>query len=426
MSFELHAITIRLARSSGWLLFSRVVSQGLAVLFTILVARSLGNAGLGQFALISSIILFGNILTTFGLDTHLIRSIAGDQSTNPETLSGAVWIQLILSTGFIIILVIFSASLPQILANTKNALLLYSFSLVPSAFYTVYSAAFRAYERMDLFAGGNLLLVGLQTVGAAVLFATGGDLLQLVSVIVISQFIAALFGRLMSTKHLPAFKIRRFPSSRTLKELMRLGWPLALLSGLGFLYQRTGIFLLSLLVDEGTTGLYAAALKVAETFKIIPYVLLGSLFPVIANFYQRKGRNQPESQAAIAYLRRITALLIGLGIAFSFLVSAFANPIIKYLFGDDFLPAVPALRILIWMVVPYAYNARITLDLVVQGQDRLATLVTGLSLLLSYVFFFLLISAFGLLGASAAAVAVEAFQTLVFLFIRRKRSLLHS
>jgi len=424
MSFDSHAITIRLARSSGWLLFSRLASQGLAVLFTIFVARSLGNVGLGQFAVISSIILFGNIFAAFGLDTHLIRTIAGKRTSDPDTLSGAVWIQLILSIGFIIILVILSASLPQFLPDTRTALLLYSFSLVPSAFYKVYSAAFRAYERMDLFAGANLLLIGLQTIGAVILFFMGGDLLQLVGVIVISQFIAAFFGRLMSTKHLPAFKIRIVPSSRILKELIGLGWPLALLSGLGFLYQRTGIFLLSFLVDEGTTGLYAAAMKVAETFKIIPYVMLGSLFPVIANIYQGKGNNQPDSQAAIAYLRRITTLLIGLGIAFSFLVSVFANTIIMALFGDDFLPAIPALRILIWMVIPYAYNARITLDLVVQGQDRLATLITGFSLLFSTIVFFFMISTFGLVGAAAAAVTVEIVQALTFFLIRRKRVLI--
>ena len=426
MTFDPRAIAVRLARNSGWLLFSRLISQGLAVLFTILVARSLGNVGLGQFALISSIILFGNILTTFGLDTHLIRSIAGKQSTNPETLSGVVWIQLILTTGFILLLVIFSASLPQVLANTRTALLLYSFSLVPSAFYTVYSAAFRAYERMDLFAGGSLLLIGLQTAGAAVLFFSGGGLLQLIAVIVFSQFMAAYYGRLMSTKHLPAFKIRIFASSSVLKELLRLGWPLALLSGLGFLTQRTGIFLLSLIVDEGTTGLYAAALKVAESFKIIPYALLGSLFPVIATFSQGRSRRQPESRAAIAYLRRITVLLITLGIAFSILVSIFAMPIIELLFGDEFIPAIPALRILIWMVVPYVYNARVTLDLVVQGKERLATFVTGLSLLLSYIIYYLLISTFGLVGAAVATLVVEILQALFFLLLRRNRALLHS
>ena len=94
------------------------------------------------------------------------------------------------------------------------------------------------------------------------------------------------------------------------------------------------------------------------------------------------------------------------------------------LFGDDFLPAIPALRILIWMVIPYAYNARITLDLVVQGQDRLATLITGFSLLFSTIVFFFMISTFGLVGAAAAAVTVEIVQALTFLLIRRKRVLI--
>ena len=45
-------------------------------LFTILLARSLGASGFGGYAFMASVVVIGNVLTTFGTDMHLIREIA--------------------------------------------------------------------------------------------------------------------------------------------------------------------------------------------------------------------------------------------------------------------------------------------------------------------------------------------------------------
>ena len=58
-------------------LAARLGAQALGLLFTAVLARALGEAGLGQFAFISAVLLIGNAVTTFGLDTLLIREVAG-------------------------------------------------------------------------------------------------------------------------------------------------------------------------------------------------------------------------------------------------------------------------------------------------------------------------------------------------------------
>jgi O-antigen/teichoic acid export membrane protein len=50
--------------------------QGAMALATILIARRFGSAGFGNYAFIASLVLIGNMLTTFGSDMLLISDIA--------------------------------------------------------------------------------------------------------------------------------------------------------------------------------------------------------------------------------------------------------------------------------------------------------------------------------------------------------------
>ena len=89
----------QLAKNSLWLILSRFGAQGLAVVFTILLARRLGIEGFGTYAFIAAIIFVANALTTFGTDMLLIREIAAQGGLS--RLPSALIVQLVLSILFI-------------------------------------------------------------------------------------------------------------------------------------------------------------------------------------------------------------------------------------------------------------------------------------------------------------------------------------
>jgi O-antigen/teichoic acid export membrane protein len=66
----------RVKLNSIWLLLARLMTQAQLILFTVLVARSLGVVGFGQYALVAALIVLGNIATTFGTDTLVVREVA--------------------------------------------------------------------------------------------------------------------------------------------------------------------------------------------------------------------------------------------------------------------------------------------------------------------------------------------------------------
>src|SRR5512140_2768818 len=91
----------QLRKNSLWLLASRVGTQALMVLFTILLAQRLGSAGFGEYAFLAATIFIGNMLTTFGTDILLMREIASRRDFSQ--LPAALLLQLGLSALFVVL-----------------------------------------------------------------------------------------------------------------------------------------------------------------------------------------------------------------------------------------------------------------------------------------------------------------------------------
>src|SRR5512141_2534075 len=129
----------RLSLNSLWLLLSRLGTQAGMALFTILLARGLGSTMFGEYAFIASVIVIGNVLTTFGTDMLLIREIA--QTDDLTQLGSALLVQLVLSAVFVGIVLVGSSMLPSQDLIGASALRIYSLCMFPLAFYTVFTTA---------------------------------------------------------------------------------------------------------------------------------------------------------------------------------------------------------------------------------------------------------------------------------------------
>ena len=125
---------INLGKNILWTVLSRFGAQGIAVISNVLLARYLGSIGFGEYAFVSAVVLIGNALTTFGMDMVLIRKISSTQDYSD--LPAALVIQLLIAIVFIAGVFILSPSLPA-----GNSLQIYSVSLIPLSFFTVFTIA---------------------------------------------------------------------------------------------------------------------------------------------------------------------------------------------------------------------------------------------------------------------------------------------
>lgn len=410
----------RLSLNSFWLLAARVGAQALAIVFTLLIARALGKEAFGSFAFVSAVVFIGNVLTTFGLDTLIIRETARERDsideTVGETMAAALMVQLALSFLFILIVWLGAGRWVAQSPDEVVALRIAVISLAPLAFSTVYSAALRGYERMATYAVFSVFVAAVSAVGALLLYRRGGALVEAAWVMVIAQFGGAAVAFLLYRSRAPdRVKGSRLPSRRALRRVWRGGLSLAALMILAVLYQRLGVIMLSMLDTDAATGLYSAAARVMEALKMLPAAVFGALLPMMAA--GRQSNNQSVHRLAVAGL-------VGFACILAALCALFARPIVLLLFGAEFDGAIWPLRVMSLSLPLTILTFALSFNLVIQTEERVAALALALTLAVSAILTGVLISRWSLIGAAVALPISEAGQVLFLWVLSLKAGLI--
>jgi O-antigen/teichoic acid export membrane protein len=401
------------------MLASRVASQVFAAALTIIVARGLGEAGLGQYAFIASLLMIANVATTFGTDTYLIREIAARPENTSSAVKAVLMVQLCLS-GLVIITCWIAAQVDYFSAEITRTILVFSLSLIPLAFYSVYSAALRAREQMYYYMLVTFLYSGLQAIGAWVVIRLGGDLMGLAVLTLAAATSSSILANQLCRRSVPVlFLSRPIPLLAPLK-IIQLALPLALLTGLGVTYQRSCLVLLAWLAGEATTGWYSASLRVVEVFKIAHFAVLGGLFPLMARLTFREEGIMAGSSRRFRSLSRWSFLFLAAVSLTAALTLRLAAPtVISLAYGGGFGPSVPVLQTQAWILVPYAVTSHQSLVLVVRGQERLVLLATVLALFLLIGSSLAWIPMLGAVGAARASLASETGLAIILWTLRK-------
>lgn len=425
-SFAAPQTTRQIRLNSLWLLLARLIVQAQLVVFTILVARSLGVAGFGQYAFVAALIFMGNVATTFGTDTLLIREVARARAVvhprqdDAGLIAAALWLQLGLSIAWLVIVAIGAEVLHGQSREVVVALKVYSLSLLPLAFYTVYTAVLRAHERMDLYLLLNVLIAFVQLSGAWWALQQSANLLSLVIALDLVQLIAAVAAGLLCRSSLPSFHFDRRLTSRQVWRVVRLAWPFAVLGVLAVIYQRLGVLMLSTLGTEAQAGWFAAASRVIEPVKILHFAVLGALLPTLARLTAPvAGSAEPQTHLAARIFRRSMLFLLLSSLLAAGVIIALAQPIVSLLFGASYAGSVIPLQILAVSLIPYTVSASWAVRLVTQGNERRVLWATAVSLAAAFLLNRWLIAGAGPSGAALAAVGSESLLASTLIVLRR-------
>ena len=359
---------LRLARHSAWLLMARLGTQIGMALFTILLARRLGSAGFGEYAFIAALLVIGNALTTFGTDMHLIRQIAAGNDLS--MLPAALTLQIVISCLFIAAVLLAAPFFTSLTPDGMAALRVYSFSLFPLAFFTVFTTALRGKQQMEAYTLLNLALAAMQVMAALIIFIGRGDLVTLAWLLVLVQAIAAWLAGIFCKVQITNFFQNRNISVQNILLLVQASLPMALLGGLGILYQRLTLTLLPFLAGAAQTGIFSAAARSVEAAKLGHIAMFTAIYPMMSAS-KEQGANWLKS------FRLPWGILIAMATAAGLALSFLARPLVTLLFGVEYADSVPVLRILAWTLIPYTLNTFLSLALLAEGRE---TIITGASI----------------------------------------------
>ena len=377
---------------------------GLAVLIfgtDVLLARLLGPAAKGRFALVLLFSQLAALIVGWGMDAALGVVSGRDRDAARRGFANAViWTAVV--GGFAVVLSGWLYGLPTdvrprgplatLVPNLSAAQFGYAALAIPAElFFSLGLYALLGRRRVVAFAGIRLLRRGLLVVlvmGTALIARLSLDavlVLNLATLVVTVVAIGVVAVRDGS------FGLR--PSASLLGEELRFG-SRAIVGNLAERLQfRADAFLVNAFVGVRATGVYSVTQSIAETLWYVPNALGTVMF-------SRAVDPNSDSSGIAAVLTRTTIAVAFVTAIPAFLVGPLVVPIV---YTTDFARAGDALRLILPGIVAYSVVAVLSRFIVGQGRPGIGTFIHLAGLVGNVAVNLVLIPQFGILGAAAAS-----------------------
>lgn len=396
----------QLARGGLGSVVLKLLSAGIALSITVLLARSLGPAGYGVYAYVLALVTLMAIPAEFGLPSLVVRETARAQVGRRWDLIRGMWRWAILAAATLSLgVAVVAGGLAWVLSERFTGLQLTTFAwgllLLPLvALGNLVGAALRGLRRVlqgqlpELVlrpAGFLLLIAGVLIFGGPRLGADTAMALHAgaaAGAFAIGAWLLARGRPRPVAQATPAYETRRWAGSAV---------PLALVAGMHLIHQQTDIVILGLFAASGEVGVYRVAAQAAAFVGFGLNAINMVVAPQFARLHAQGDR------AGLQWMARFSArIVLLLTLPVVAVLVALGGPILEWVFGPEYGAGYLALAIL---AVGQLFNAAfgsVGFLLNMTGHERDTARGMAIAVTVNVGLNLLLIPPFGIAGAATA------------------------
>jgi O-antigen/teichoic acid export membrane protein len=181
--------------------------------------------------------------------------------------------------------------------------------------------------------------------------------------------------------------------------LLKESFPLMLTSAAVVIYQRIDQVMIGQMIDNESVGYFSVAARFVEVLVFIPMMLAQTITPVLVRI-----RKESE-EAYVKKGQQFMNLSVWLSFAAALFTSIIAYWLVRYTFGQTYLPAVAVLQLMAFKVVSVALSNTAGAMLVTEGLQKWAIMRDGLGCLACVLLNYLLLPHYGIMAAAFVAIA---------------------
>lgn len=392
-----------------------LAGRGLALFFSVgaavVLARFLGSERLGEFGAIYAYLALFGWMAAFGFEPVLVREISRERQNASNLLHTAVVMSCFLAIGTIAVAILVAPKAGYT-GHLRNLLILASLEYVLTPL-RLPAVMFQTDMRQWYGATINVIRQGIWFVIVVVLWFLGASLVYIIA----SRVLAAVIESCLLWVYGRRFILQTGSFLRTrAAEIFSHSFPIAFTSLLATIYLRIDQVMLHKMVSDAVLGQYVAAVKVSELFEMLPSALMLSLAPILSV-------NVAVPVRFRSYTDRVFRYFMLLSCALCIFMTVGARLVIHTMYGNQFLPAVPLLAVLIWSEISVFFAAVVVNVLIAKNQQRFLPIPTLIGAAINVALNLFLIPRYGALGASwATLVSYTMAWTVALLFFKQTRS----
>jgi O-antigen/teichoic acid export membrane protein len=317
---------------------SKILATILALVSIGLITRYLGKEGFGDYATVMAFFSFFVAIGDLGLYSVSTREISRPGADESAIMSSVFTIRI--ATAFLVLIIspiiVFFFPYP---AEVKYAIVIIAVSFLFSACYQVLNGVFQKHLAMDKVAMSELAGKILQVILIILAFKYKLGFQWVISSLFFYMLLSFILVLIWSRKYI---KLKIKIDIPYWKKFIKESYPIGIVAVITFVYFKIDTILLSVMRSSADVGIYNAAYKVIENISFFPGMLMGLIFPIMAQhiFTDRKQFRDISDKTFKIIIIMVIPLVIG--------TMFLSEGIINLIGGIGFAESANVLRILIF------------------------------------------------------------------------------
>ena len=374
---------------------------------TMLQARIFGPTNFGLIAYAQSIVTVIVPLMQLGLNSILIKELV-DHKDEEGVIMGSSLTMAMLAAPLAILLVIAFTSIvnagsPEtiIVCALYSVLLLFQvFELLQYWFFAHYMSKYAALTVFGAYVTASVYRLAVLFINTSVyLYALSQAIYYLVIALALLYFYKRLGGQ--------KFRFNKEVAGRLFSKSKFF-----LISSLAVtVYTQVDRVLLKNMCGDEINGYYVAAITIVNMATFIFTAIIDSTQP---DLIEKRSKDRGLFESGMI---KLYSVVIYLALAMCIAIDLLAPFIIKVMYGSDYLPSIPLLRIVTWYGLFSFIGIARNVYIVAENRQKYIWVISVLGAFFSIICNYMLIDAYGAVGAAVGAVLVQIFVNIIMGYV---------
>ena len=394
----------RIVKNSAWIMAGKIVHMLLTFFVGLLTARYLGPSNYGIINYAAAYTTFFTVFCTLGINSVIVKNFIDKPDEAGEAIGSTIVMRLVSSALSLAVIIGISSFADQNDTLTVVVVGLYSISLMFQAL-DIFRQWFQSKLMSKYYAIATLISYSIASAYKIYLLATGKSVIWFAIANSIDYFIVALVLFIFYKKK--GGQKLSF-SFKKCKELLSVSVSYILSGLMVEILASTDRFMLKHMVGAADVGYYSLAVSTSAMWVFVISAIIESMYPSIMEYHNT------DKTLYIRMNKRLYAIVFYVCIAAAAFICIIGPLFIRIVYGEEYLPAVGPLRVVVWYVsFSYLGVARDAWIVCEKKQKYLKFLYLGAAVL-NVIVNLALIPVLGTIGAAIASLLTQ-FST-VFIF----------
>jgi len=392
------------SKNAGWIIGERVIQMLLSLIVSVLSARYLGPNNYGALSYSASLVAFFSSIASLGMEGVIIKKMIAEPQHEGEYLGGCMGLRLMSALASSATIVLIMGVLnpgdqtKMLLAFLQSLQLVFqSVNILDYWFQRYLQSKYISVAKM----AASIIVMGYKVVlmltsRSVVWFAFANSL----STLIIAATLYVFYRRSKG----PSLKVDLSYGRLVLKDSYHY-----ILSGLMVsIYGQMDKIMIGKMMTDTDVGLYSTAAAICSMWIFVPQAIIQSFRPSIM-----EARQSGNLQLYRKKLTNLYSVILWLCVFVSICVCVAAPLAVRILYGEAYMGAIGALRIIIWMETFSMLGTARNIWLLCEQKDRYAKYFLSIGAAANLIMNAVMIPGMGIEGAAVATLATQVITSLL-------------